>query len=399
MIRPTVTERITAAEMQRRHAATRAAMAQRHLDALLVAGQGPHIKLGHLRYLTNFCQPLFEEYFLLPLKGEPIYFSRYTLRRNLQRKLLGLNARCPEYGSGLEQAKASPGSLTSNIPPAFVVAGIREVGARRVGICGPECMAGDFYVALLEELRAADIHFETASDILWKLRMIKSPEEQRWLRESVRVASLGFEVFKGVIAPGRREYEVFAEVEHAQQSAGAECAFYMMARGAEPLLKFPDLAYEPYEKGDLVFFNTETAGPGGYYTQLIRTLVLGEADAEYRQTHEVAREAQAVAARKLVPGNRMCDVYDAYVAFTEKHGYDTRNHHPGHGQGLDVFEAPLVSPHDETVIQPGMMITIHPGLLTPSGTRKVWTGDSYIVTAQGAELLYATSNELVEIPV
>ncbi len=394
MLLPTVDERMSREELARRHRMVRSEMGRVGLDALLISGTGMMTQRGHLRYMTNWCQPLFEEYFYFPLEGEPLYFSRYVNRANVQSKALGLKTVYPEFGIGLkESSKEDHGKTTATIPGKMVASFIRKQSIKRLGLCGPEAMSASFYVEFIENLKDHPIQIEVASEMLSRQRMIKSQEEQVWLQRAGEVADVGFDVYRGVAAVGRREFEVFSEVEHVQRLAGAECTFYTMAAGHEPFQKYHDMAYETYAAGDLAFFNTEAAGPGGYFTQLARTLTFGEPSEEIKRAYDHLLEAFDAGIDALKPGNKTCDVYNAIVGVAGKLGYKL-SQHPGHSQGLDIFEPPIISAHDVTVLEPGMMIVLHPRLRTPSG-RQVWIGESFLINNNGCQRLHKSSRELV----
>jgi Xaa-Pro aminopeptidase len=392
---PSIEERISPQELNRRYEAVRAAMAKKPYDALLVSGQSMLDKRGHLRYLTNWCQPNYEEYFLFPLKGEGIYFSRYVNRANVQKKLLHLNVQAPGYGLGWNAGDEAAGKFSVTIPPVAVVGKIKELGFKSIGLCGPETMSGEFYVGLIEGLNKADIKFETASRLLSEIRMIKSEEERKWIRASAAAAVFGFEVFKNIVAVGKQEHEVFLEVDHAQQLAGCEQTFYTLASGYEPLQKYRDLAYRIYEPGDLIFYNSEPAGPGGYFSQFARTLIIGEPDKEVMDAYEAVVAAEEAGEKMLKPGNRACDVFNAIKQCADQKGYKIAQH-PGHGQGYDMVEPPIISEYDLTELKPGMDIILHPRFQTPSG-RKLWIGDGYIVTESGFERTTICSKDLTII--
>ena len=61
-----------------------------------------------------------------------------------------------------------------------------------------------------------------------------------------------------LVRTGRNESDVFAEVEHVVKQHGAETTYFMMSADPHPLAKFLDLAFDTYEKGDLVLFNVES---------------------------------------------------------------------------------------------------------------------------------------------
>ena len=68
----------------------------------------------------------------------------------------------------------------------------------------------------------------------------------------------------------------------------------------------------------------------------------------------------------------------------------------GHGLGLDVTELPHVAEHDPTVLEPGMVITVEPGVATAYGTFHV--EENALVTEAGCEVLSRSPWELVEVP-
>jgi Xaa-Pro aminopeptidase len=396
-VRPNFEQRVSAGELSRRQAAVRARMKEMELDAFLVSADGPFYKLGHLRYLTNWSQPLFNEYYLMPQNGDGLFISRYAGRTGLLKNIMKVDCRYPEFGESYKNYMTAPSTRGGAISAEFVAREIEAAGLRRIGIAGPETMSGDFYVGFIEELERRGIHYETVSHVIDELRFIKSEEEQIWMRKSAENGSFGYEIFKGLISPGRREYEVWAQVVMAQQLAGAEQVFWTSAHGREkPVSRFIDMACDAFEVGDIVYFNAETVGPAGYNTQVVRTLVLGKADDNLRRAHDANVEAQLAGAAALKPGARMLDVYNAIAEVGHKRGYDTATNHLGHGQGLDIFEAPLVSRFDDTIIQAGMTITLHPSIASaPGGYAR--TGDTYLVTDKGGELLSTTSLELTEI--
>ena len=295
----------------------------------------------------------------------------------------------PGNGLGWNAGDEDNAKFSVTIPPNAV-----EGKSKEFGLCGPENMSGDFYVGLIESLGKAGIKFATASALLLGVRMIKSEEEQKWLRASCEAAVFGFEVFKKFVEVGKKEYEVLAEVEHAQLLMGCEYTFFTLASGYEPLQKYRDLAYRAFESGNLIFFNSEPVGPGGYHCQLARTLIIGQPDQEILDAYAAVVEAEEAGVKMLVPGNRACDVFNAIKEVVDRRGYNIAQH-PGHGQGYDMVEPPIISEYDMTELKAGMMI-IHPRFLTPSG-RKVWISDSHIIHESGPETATVCSKELTII--
>ena len=133
----------------------------------------------------------------------------------------------------------------------------------------------------------------------------------------------------------------------------------------------------------------------GYHSDMTRTFVKGEASETIAEWYELSRQAKAAAFDALEPGATGADVHAAASEVYEDAGYPTLRQEPstetgyihstGHGVGLDVHEAPSLSPRGET-LKPGHVVTIEPGLYDPDhgGVR---IEDIAVVTADGYENL------------
>ena len=374
---PSVKERVSDKEMARRHEAVRALMKERGIDLLLVAGNGFIGSRGYLRYLTNW-QPLFSEYYLLPIEAPPVFFARHKVRAQLMRELFDIDVRHPE-----EVARPSP-------PAALIAQEIKGFRPTLLGLAGLDTMNADFFHQLMKEL--PNLAWTDASAILDKVRMVKSDEEIAWVQRSAEAGERGWEVFCQHVRPGQREARAFAEVEYAVRLMGAVATFFMMTSDPHPVPKFLDLACDEYREGDIAFFNCELAGPGGYFTQIVRTVFLGHPSQEVVDASRTCQAALEAGWKELRPGRRACDIYHAIKEVITASGL-RMDLHPGHSQGLDIFERPYISPSDITEIQPNMVIVIHPHLVTPSGVG-IWMGDTFITTEGKARRLHKAPQDL-----
>jgi Xaa-Pro aminopeptidase len=251
-------------------------------------------------------------------------------------------------------------------------------------------MLADFYAQLTKAL--PDAQFEDTSDLLDEVRMVKSEEELGWVRQSARLSDMAYQVFQGLVEEGQAESDVFGEVEHMVKRFGAENTYFMMAADPQPVPKFIDLAFEQYQRGDLVLFNAEIAGPAGYWTQLVRTLSLGKVANEAVGAYSACTAALEAAESLLMPGKSTIDLYDTIRSTIEQEGY-RMGLHPGHSQGLDIFERPLINGRDDVELRAGMIIVLHPHALMPSGGG-VWIGETYVVTTKGHHRLHRSSRHL-----
>jgi Xaa-Pro aminopeptidase len=364
-------ERLSQQELQRRYNAVRAKMKEKGLEVLVVSGIRFVAGSGYLRYLTNWAEPFGGEVLVFPYDGTPTFLARTAERALIVQNLLGLQA-----------IAGSTAAHTADV--------LRKTGFKHVGLCGLNTMLAEFYVQLTRAMR--DVEFVEASSILDEVRMIKSEEELEWVKKSANLTDVAFQVFSSLVHSGRSESDVFVEVEHIVKQLGAENTYFMMAADPKPVSKFLDLAFDTYESGDLVLFNAEVAGPGGYYTQLERTLSVGKPAKEAEAVYAVCLEALNAGALLLRPGQRARDVYRAIVRSIEDTGYKM-GLHPGHSQGLDIFERPLINEKEETVLAAGMVIVIHPHVLLPEGGG-IWIGETFVVTNDGPRRLQTSTRDL-----
>jgi Xaa-Pro aminopeptidase len=367
-------ERLSQQELQRRYDLVRKKIKERGLNVLLVSGIRFVAAGGYLRYLTNWAEPFGGEVLILPAEGDPIFLARTGERALLLRQFLGMEA-----------LTGSTGAQTAQL--------LKKMGAKRVGLCGLKTMVAEFYVQVTTAL--PDVEFVEASDILDEARMIKSEEELHWARKSAELTDVAFQVFASLLRPGRREIDLFLEVEHAVKQRGAENIYFMMSADPKPVAKFLDLAFDTYESGDIVLFNAEISGPGGYYTQLERTFCLGKPTKELEAAYAACMVAQDRAKALLRPGTKAKHIFRAIVTAIEESGHKM-GLHPGHSQGLDIFERPLIDANEETELAANMIVVLHPHVLLPSGGG-VWIGETFLVTERGPEPLQRSPRELITV--
>jgi Xaa-Pro aminopeptidase len=367
-------DRLSPQELQRRYDAVRARMSEEALELLLVSGIRFVAGAGYLRYLTNWAEPFAGEVLLFPRNGAPVFLARTGERALLVKNLLGL--------------QAIAGSTAAHAAEA-----LKKRGCKRIGLCGLKTMLAEFYVQLTAAL--PDVEFVEASAILDEVRMIKSEEELGWVRKSANLTDVAYQVFSSLVQTGRSESDVFVEVEHVVKRLGAESTYFMMSADPRPVAKFLDLAYETYEQGDLVLFNAEIAGPGGYFTQLQRTLSIGTPAKEAERAFAVCANALEKGLALLQPGRKSSDVYRATARTIDAAGY-RMGLHPGHSQGLDIFERPLIDEKEDTELAAGMIIVLHPHVLMSSGGG-VWIGETFLVTDNGPQPLQRSTQELTVI--
>ena len=130
---------------------------------------------------------------------------------------------------------------------------------------------------------------------------------------------------------------------------------------------------------------------------MTRTVYVGRPSAAVRRGYQAVREAQQAALDAVRPGVSVGEVDRTARKSLQKSGlakYFT--HSTGHGVGLEIHEAPRVAAWQTEILQPGMVITVEPGVYVP-GKWGVRIEDMVVVTERGCEVLTPTSKELVTI--
>jgi Xaa-Pro aminopeptidase len=144
-----------------------------------------------------------------------------------------------------------------------------------------------------------------------------------------------------------------------------------------------------------------------YTVDYPRFAALGTATTEQRRVHEAARHVKHRMAGALRPGVTCAELYRVALAACEEADVEPadRGRRPGtarmgHGQGMNVTEPPSITPEDQTMLEPGVVISLEPGVRGSAergAVECVWE-DTYVVTAEGPEQLTLETEELREIP-
>ena len=130
---------------------------------------------------------------------------------------------------------------------------------------------------------------------------------------------------------------------------------------------------------------------------MTRTVYVGRSSSAERKAYLAVKEAQQAAAEAVRPGVSLGEVDRAARKSLQSSGLGKYfTHSTGHGVGLEIHEAPRVGAGQTEILQPGMVITIEPGVYVPErfGVR---IEDMVVVTERGCEVLTPTRKELVEI--
>lgn len=215
------------------------------------------------------------------------------------------------------------------------------------------------------------------------LRQIKTPEEVEIIRLACGIADRGAEHIRRFIQAGMSEREIAAELEWFMRQQGAEKASFDTIVASDKIVA----------AGEFVTLDFGALYQG-YCSDMTRTLLVnGEGvSAESHplfDVYQIVLQAQLAAISAIRPGVRCQQIDDAARRVITEAGFgDYFGHNTGHAIGIEVHEDPRFSPRDTTTLQPGMLLTVEPGIYLP-GQGGVRIEDVVLVTPQGAEVLYA----------
>jgi Xaa-Pro aminopeptidase len=234
------------------------------------------------------------------------------------------------------------------------------------------------------------------SQLVEKLRMIKDKDELKVLKEATEIADAAFDHILTFIKPGISELDVSNELEFFMRKQGAVSSSFdiIVASGYRSALPHGVASSKIIENGEFVTLDFG-AYYKGYCSDITRTIAVGEPSDELRKIYNVVLEAQLKGMEGIKPGISGIEA----DALTRDHikaaGYgEYFGHSTGHGIGLEVHEGPGLSFKSEVKLQPGMVVTVEPGIYI-SGLGGVRIEDDTVVTESGNESLSHSTKELI----
>ena len=229
------------------------------------------------------------------------------------------------------------------------------------------------------------LHFR---DELQSLRLHKSADEISLIDSAASLNLAGFSEIEEMLRPGIRENEVSLALEFAMRKLGAEEKAFdiIVASGVRGALPHGIASDKILAEGELVTIDFGCR-LSGYHSDETVTFALGKVSDELRTIYDTVLEAHNRALQAVAPGVALIELDRIARDHIKACGYgDYFGHGLGHGIGLEVHEAPVLSPRSKAIAEEGMVFTIEPGVYVP-GVGGVRIEDIVLVTADGHQTL------------
>jgi len=261
---------------------------------------------------------------------------------------------------------------------------LEKKGLRRVGIDGRSLPFATF-----SEIGGA-WELKDVSGLLAQLRRAKDPVERDNILNAARIAGAALEKAAGEAKPGVAEKDISAALEYFIKTGGADGGWqdheFIVASGPRSALPHGLASDRKIRNGEWATIDYG-ARFSGYVCDVTRNLLFGEIPGKWRRRHEILLEAQSAAVALVVPGASAAEIDAEARRVIEESGYGKYfTHGLGHGIGLDLHEAPYLSPRSEDVLEEGDVITIEPGMYF-DGEGGMRVEDDYLVTSGKAVCL------------
>ncbi len=386
---------VSTRELERRWAAVRSAMEREGVDVLLMQSNNEQDS-GYVRYVTD-----------VPAgnHGTTVVFPLDDAMTLVTHGPFGGRQELPPEGDGVlrgvRRVLTAPSfqsvAYTRAYDADLALSALEEYRGAVVGLVGTAQMS----LALGERVRAGlpRASFVEASDLVDRVKAVKSAEEQDLIRRTARLQDAAMEAAGRAIEPGRRESEVAAAVWQASQTHGSEAGIVMVGSappGEAWTIAPRHLQNRVIHAGDAVAVLVEVNGPGGLYAELGRTFIVGRVPERLSEELEFVLRAQRFTLDLLRPGASCPEVWEAYNAFLRDHGRPEEKRVHCHGQGTDLVERPLVRFDETMAIGEGMHLACHPNYVRDGSWS--WICDNYFVGPGGpGTRLHTFPQRIVEL--
>jgi len=346
----------------------RSLVRQAEADALLVTN------FKNVTYLTGFTGD--DSYLFATLDDEVLVTDpRYTTQ--LEEECPGLNLEIREPGVTMLQG---------------VTAVAKRASVERLGLEGSSATLS-FQQTLVKELPSQKL--VVTENLVERLRLIKDKDEIDATRVACQQARRAYDVVRAGLTPDMTELDVAAELEYRARRFGAKSLSFPAIVAVGPRSALPHARPTSQRIGADDFTLIDWGVNSGLYmSDLTRIVVTGRISPKLRKIYGVVLKAQLAAIDAIRPGLTGEQVDRVARRIITRAGFGKAfGHGLGHGTGLEIHEAPRLAVGQKTKLEPGMIVTVEPGIYVP-GWGGVRIEDDVLVTRTGHEVLSDVPKQL-----
>lgn len=222
------------------------------------------------------------------------------------------------------------------------------------------------------------------SNAISELRAIKEKNEIECIKKAQLIAEKAYDNILGIIREGMTEREIALELDRQMLLNGAESLSFdtIVLSGVNTSMPHGVPSDKRICKSEFILMDFG-AVYNGYHSDMTRTICLGEPTPKMKKVYETVLNAQLACLEKARAGITGCELDRIARSIIEDAGYGEKfGHSLGHGVGMEIHEAPNVSPSCQRILKSGNVVTIEPGIYL-EGEFGVRIEDFVILTEKG----------------
>ena len=364
-------------EFETRTSSAQQVMHDAQLDALLVTTE------PEIRYFTGFQTQFFESptrpwFLIVPADGKPI-------------AVIPTIGEAGMAATWIDEVKTWPSPTPEDDGISLLAATVNALPTRfgRLGL--PLGQESVLRMPVRDSRVLADsvsLEMVDCAPLMLRLRFVKSDLEIEKIRFACEITSDEFEALPAIAALGESEREISRRMRMNLLGRGADSTPYLIAGSGQG--GYDNIIMGPtdrlLEDGDVLIIDTGTTFDG-YFCDFDRNFAFGHIADDTRRAHETVYRATDVGFSAARPGITMAEVWAAMWEILEAGGALGNNvGRMGHGLGMQLTEWPSIKQTDHTVLEPGAVITLEPGMSFAPG-RQLVHEENIVITADGADWL------------
>ncbi len=243
-----------------------------------------------------------------------------------------------------------------------------------------------------------------ASDLVTRLRVVKSEAEIAYVRRAAELADAAWDAAVAIAAPGVSEGDVLAAMHSAVYKGGGDSPGnpFIIGSAGDALLCRTKTGRRTLKANDQL--NLEWAGAyRHYHAAMFRTMVFGDLPARQKQMYDVAYDALLAVEAALSPGNTVGDAFQAHADVIDQAGMQAhRMNACGYSLGTTFapnwMDWPMIYADNPVEIVPGMVYFCHMIIFDSDAQLAMCLGETVLTTAGAPERLSRVPLELPHIP-